>query len=272
MRAPEIATARASTTGLRPISTRLRDARLHLGLIAGARASATPRDASSSRRRAAPTRGGIATPVVRRRLPARRPDRAVPCRAREGGPMSGPRDRAALMRTRGFDRSFATRRARRRKASGSLAIRSAEIRCAAGRRYRRLARRRRSTAFRAASQSWRDRGFRGSLVPAFDLGALLGYPPPRPRDGIVTAATIHRVRVRGLEGHLRVVPGSIEPALRVDAPLRIVRAVAATAGGATDRSLPSLIEAIATRALRPRSERHGTTTDIRTEARRLDLR
>lgn len=97
-------------------------------------------------------------------------------------------------------------------------------------------------------------GFRSSLVPVFDLAALLGYPAATASRWIAIAATTSiGFAFETFEGHLRLVPGSIVSCAPVDAPAH-VRAVARDGGQVRPIvHLPSLIEAIATRAL-PRSK------------------
>jgi chemotaxis signal transduction protein len=97
-------------------------------------------------------------------------------------------------------------------------------------------------------------GFRGSLVPVFDLGALLGYPAATASRWLAIAAgTSIGFAFEAFDGHVRVAPEKIVPCAPTEAPA-YVRAIARD--GRQVRPivhLPSLIEAIATRAL-PRSK------------------
>jgi len=97
-------------------------------------------------------------------------------------------------------------------------------------------------------------GFRGSLVPVFDLGALLGYPAATVLRWIAIAtSTSIGFAFESFDGHLRVAGQAIVDCTPDEAPAH-VRAVVRDGGRMCPIvHLPSLIEAIAARAL-PRSK------------------
>lgn len=97
-------------------------------------------------------------------------------------------------------------------------------------------------------------GFRGAIVPVFDLAALLGYPAATASRWIATAGgRAIGFAFEAFDGHLRVTPEAIAPYAPGAAPAH-VRELARHAGQVRPIvHLPSLIETIATRAL-PRSK------------------
>ena len=98
-------------------------------------------------------------------------------------------------------------------------------------------------------------GFRGSLIPVFDLGALLGYPAATAASRwlAIAAGTSIAFAFEAFDGHVRVASGEIVPCAPREAPAHVV-AIARDGGQVRPIvHLPSLIEAIATRAL-PRSK------------------
>lgn len=69
-------------------------------------------------------------------------------------------------------------------------------------------------------------GFRGALVPVYDLRALLGYATgDTPRWLVIVAATPVALAFDGFDGHLRLSPEAIAREERIEHPRQHVREV-----------------------------------------------
>jgi purine-binding chemotaxis protein CheW len=88
-------------------------------------------------------------------------------------------------------------------------------------------------------------GLRGTVIPVYDLGMLLGYPrAAAPRWLLVTATTPVGLSFDGFDGYLSVRRGAIVPEARVEAVERHVREVLHAEVARPIIHLPSVLEAI----------------------------
>jgi len=97
-------------------------------------------------------------------------------------------------------------------------------------------------------------GFRGAMIPVYDLGTLLGYPGVRTPRWLVLSATQARIGLAfdQFDGHVRLPRAAITAEDRVETARRHAREIARTANGARPvLDLPSILDAIGKRA------RHG---------------
>jgi purine-binding chemotaxis protein CheW len=100
-------------------------------------------------------------------------------------------------------------------------------------------------------------GLRGTVLPVYDLGMLLGCPKSAaPRWMLVTAGRPVGLAFDGFEGYLSVRPGAIVPEVRAEARERHVREIVHTADLVRPLvSLASLLESIQNRASHDDSEK-----------------
>lgn len=93
-------------------------------------------------------------------------------------------------------------------------------------------------------------GMRGSILPVYDLGMLLGCPrAAAPRWMVVTAAASIGLAFEGFDGYLSVRPEAIVSDVRAEAHERHVREVVQAAGLLQPLvSLSSVLESIKNRA------------------------
>ena len=93
-------------------------------------------------------------------------------------------------------------------------------------------------------------GFRGVMIPVYDLGALCGYPGARAPRWLVLSGTETGVGLAfdQFDGHVRLPREAIAPEDRVDASRGHAREVARTASGARPIiQLSSVLDAIRAR-------------------------
>jgi chemotaxis signal transduction protein len=95
-------------------------------------------------------------------------------------------------------------------------------------------------------------GFRGGVVPVYDLRALLGYPASEPTRWLVLVTPI-ALAFDHFEGHLRVAPDAIAPAPPSERPGHVREVVRVTDGTRPLVHVGSLLEAIKKRI--PQRER-----------------
>jgi chemotaxis signal transduction protein len=88
-------------------------------------------------------------------------------------------------------------------------------------------------------------GLRGTILPVYDLGLLLGYPrATAPRWLLVTAVTPVGLAFDGFDGHLSVRPDEIVPEARPEAAERHVREILPGEAGRGIIDLASVVAAI----------------------------
>jgi chemotaxis signal transduction protein len=91
-------------------------------------------------------------------------------------------------------------------------------------------------------------GLRGTVLPVYDLGMLLGCPRAgAPRWLLVTAATPVGLAFDGFDGYLSVRPEAIVPEVRAEARERHVREILQTEVARPIIHLPSVLETIRNR-------------------------
>jgi chemotaxis signal transduction protein len=91
-------------------------------------------------------------------------------------------------------------------------------------------------------------GLRGTVLPVYDLGMLLGCPrAAAPRWLLLTAATVVGLAFEGFDGYLSVRRGSIVPEARAEAVDRHVREILHTDVARPIIHLPSVLETIRNR-------------------------
>jgi purine-binding chemotaxis protein CheW len=96
-------------------------------------------------------------------------------------------------------------------------------------------------------------GLRGTIVPVYDLGMLLGYPrAAAPRWLLVTAATPVGLAFEGFDGYLTVRRDAIVPEARAEAAERPVREILPEDAGRSIIDLASILTAIGTLSGRDR--------------------
>jgi purine-binding chemotaxis protein CheW len=102
-------------------------------------------------------------------------------------------------------------------------------------------------------------GFRGTIVPVYDLAALMGLAvAARPRWLVIAAETGAALAFAGFDGHRRVLRDAIVPADPALATRRLVRALLPVDGLARPIiHLPSVFEFV--RQLLPAAD-HGKET------------
>jgi chemotaxis signal transduction protein len=96
-------------------------------------------------------------------------------------------------------------------------------------------------------------GLRGSVLPVYDLGMLLGCPrSAAPRWLLVTAASPVGLAFDGLDGFLSVRPEAIVPDVRPESRERHVREILHTEVARPIIHLPSVLETIRNRGAHDR--------------------